>query len=70
LPQTELLKDVIQTDKYGYILTDENMATNIPGVYAAGDVRRKTVRQIANAVGDGAVAAIFAEKYISSMEDK
>lgn len=69
LPRTELLKDVIQTDEYGYIITDENMATNIPGVYAAGDVRKKPIKQIANAVGDGAVAAIFAEKYISSIED-
>jgi len=68
-PRTELFKDVIQTDKFGYILTDENMTTNIPGVYAAGDVRHKTVRQIANAVGDGAVAAVFTEKYISSLED-
>ncbi|MDX1358360.1 MAG: thioredoxin-disulfide reductase, partial [Clostridia bacterium] len=69
IPRTELLKDVIQTDDFGYIITDENMATNVPGVYAAGDVRKKPVKQIANAVGDGAVAAIFAEKYISSLED-
>ncbi len=68
-PRTELFKDAIQTDKYGYIITDENMATKIPGVYTIGDVRQKTVRQIANAVGDGAVAAVFAEKYISSMEE-
>lgn len=68
-PKTELFKDVIQTDKYGYIITDENMATNIPGVFTIGDVRHKTVRQIANAVGDGAVAAVFTEKYISSMEE-
>lgn len=69
IPRTELFKDVIYTDKYGYIITDENMATNIPGVYAAGDVRHKTVRQIANAVGDGAVAAVFVEKHIHSKED-
>jgi len=69
IPRTELFKDVIHTDKYGYIITDENMATNIPGVYAAGDVRHKTVRQIANAVGDGAIAAVFVEKHIHSKED-
>jgi thioredoxin reductase (NADPH) len=69
IPRTDLIKDVIQTDESGYIITDENMATNLPGVYAAGDVRKKPVKQIANAVGDGAVAAIFAEKYISSIED-
>jgi len=43
----------------GYILTNEDMATNIPGVFAAGDVRAKKVRQIATAVGDGAVAGIM-----------
>lgn len=68
-PKTELFKDAVQTDKYGYIITDENMATNIPGVYAVGDVRRKTVRQIANAVGDGAVAAVFVEKHINFSEN-
>jgi len=49
----------------GYILTNEDMATNIPGVFAAGDVRAKKVRQIATAVGDGAVAGIMAERYIN-----
>ena len=53
----------------GIIVTDGNMTTKIPGVYTIGDVRQKTVRQIANAVGDGAVAAVFAEKYISSMKE-
>ena len=68
-PRTELFEYVIQANKYGYIITDESMATKIPGVYTIGDVRQKTVRQIANAVGDGAVAAVFAEEYISSMEE-
>lgn len=69
VPRTELFKDSVDMDEKGYILTDENMETSIPGVYACGDVRRKNIRQIANAVGDGAIAAIFAEKYISSLED-
>ncbi|MFO7610910.1 MAG: thioredoxin-disulfide reductase [Clostridia bacterium] len=69
IPRTELFKGSVDMDEKGYILTDENMETSIPGVYACGDVRRKSIRQIANAVGDGAVAAIFAEKYISSLED-
>jgi thioredoxin reductase (NADPH) len=51
----------------GYILTDESMATNIPGVFAAGDVRKKALRQVVTAVADGAVAAVFAEKYIEEM---
>ena len=44
----------------GYIKTDENMCTNLPGVYAAGDIRAKQVRQVATAVSDGAIAAINA----------
>ncbi|MGB4033508.1 MAG: thioredoxin-disulfide reductase [Christensenellales bacterium] len=55
-PQTHLVKDVI-TLKDGYILTDESMRTNIPGVYAAGDIRYKPLRQILTATADGAIAA-------------
>ncbi len=59
LPSVELLKDTpLKFSQYGYIVTDENMATNIEGVYAAGDVRDKKYRQIATAVGDGTVAAL------------
>ena len=53
----------------GWIVTDgDNMSTNVPGVYAAGDVRQKFLRQVATAVGDGAAAATAAEKYIASLE--
>lgn len=69
IPRTELFKGHVNIDENGYILTNENMETDIPGIYACGDVRRKYVRQIANAVGDGAIAAIFAEKYISSEDE-
>ena len=55
------------TDK-GYILTKENMETNIEGVFAVGDVREKTLRQVATAVGDGAVAGVEAEKYIARLK--
>jgi thioredoxin reductase (NADPH) len=48
----------------GYIKTDEKMATNVPGVYAAGDVRVKNVRQVVTASGDGATAAVAIEKYL------
>lgn len=54
----------IHTDAEGYIITDENMQTNIPGVYAIGDIRRKAWRQIVTAVSDGAVAALSAAEYI------
>jgi len=64
-PKTELFAGKVSMNEEGYILTDEDMATNIPGVFAAGDVRAKKVRQIATAVGDGAVAGIMAERYIN-----
>ena len=63
-PKTDLFKEVLNLSKGGYILTDENMRTNIKGVYAAGDVREKKYRQITTAVSDGAIAALDAEKYI------
>ncbi|WP_425449033.1 thioredoxin-disulfide reductase [Dethiothermospora halolimnae] len=64
-PQSELIKDVLDTE-WGYIKTDENMNTNIPGVFAAGDVRVKTLRQVVTANADGALAAVQAEKYIEN----
>ncbi|AGK99333.1 thioredoxin-disulfide reductase [Clostridium pasteurianum] len=63
-PKTELFKDFININKWGYIETDENMETNIKGVFAAGDVRNKTIRQLTTAVNDGTIAALMAEKYI------
>ncbi|MDU2673582.1 MAG: thioredoxin-disulfide reductase [Clostridium sp.] len=63
-PKTELFKDYIKTTKTGYIVTDENMRTNVKGVFAAGDVREKEFRQITTAVADGTIASLAAEKYI------
>ena len=63
-PKTDLFKQDIKLDKQGYIITDENMNTNVRGVYAAGDVRAKRYRQITTAVSDGTIAALEAEKYI------
>ena len=62
-PHTKIFEGKI-TMEGGYILTDENMCTNIPGVYAAGDCRKKTLRQVVTAAADGAIAAVHAEKYI------
>jgi thioredoxin reductase (NADPH) len=67
LPLTGFLKGIALLDPAGYVLTDLNMATSVPGLFAAGDVRQKTLRQVATAVGDGAVAAVSAEKYIESL---
>ena len=62
-PKTELFKEYINLN-HGYIPTDNNMKTNIEGVYAAGDVREKEFRQITTAVSDGTIAALQAEKYV------
>lgn len=64
-PNTGLFKGNVNMDEHGYILTDENMLTNIPGVFAAGDLRPKILRQVVTATADGAIAATAAEKYIS-----
>ncbi|MDD7796397.1 NAD(P)/FAD-dependent oxidoreductase [Clostridium sp. 'White wine YQ'] len=63
-PKTDLFKNDLNLTKAGYILADENMRTNVKGVYAAGDVREKQFRQITTAVADGTIAALDAEKYI------
>jgi len=57
---------LLDQDEFGFIHTDEKMATNIPGIFAAGDVRVKLLRQITTAVGDGAIAAFAAEKYLEA----
>lgn len=63
LPQSKIFENVVEMD-HGYIKTDEKMATNIPGVYAVGDVRVKNVRQVVTASGDGCTAAVAVEKYL------
>jgi thioredoxin reductase (NADPH) len=63
-PSTEFLRGIVNLNENNYIITDENMATSVPGIFAAGDVRAKPLKQIATAVGDGAIAAVSAEKYI------
>ena len=64
-PATELLADQIELDKGGYIAAGETTETNIPGVYAVGDVRTKLLRQVITAVADGAMAVHMAEEYIA-----
>ena len=64
-PVTELVKDVLELDRSGYIVADESTRTNVPGVFAVGDVRTKALRQVVTAVADGAVAAHYAEEYLA-----
>lgn len=68
LPATDIFKGQVDMEG-GYIPTDDEMRTNLDGVFAAGDCRVKTVRQVVTATGDGAIAAIQAEKYISEVFD-
>lgn len=65
-PATELFRDQLELDSSGYIVADESTKTNLPGVFAIGDVRTKAVRQIVTAAADGAVAAHFAEEFIAN----
>jgi len=64
-PQSEFVKGLLPTDERGFIITDCEMRTEIPGIFAAGDVRSKACRQIVTAAGDGATAAFMAEHYLS-----
>jgi thioredoxin reductase (NADPH) len=68
LPNTEIFKNSLDMTRAGYLVTNEKMETNIQGVFAAGDVRDKFLKQVATAVGDGAVAGYSAEKYIAESE--
>ena len=69
-PATELVKGIAELNEQGYVITDENMQTNVAGLYAAGDVRIKNLRQVVTAVGDGALAATELEKYAAAMQRK
>lgn len=64
IPNTVFLRVLTEMDDAGFIITDENLATKTEGLFIAGDVRKKTLRQITTAVGDGALAAVNLEKYI------
>ncbi|MEZ4485328.1 MAG: FAD-dependent oxidoreductase [Syntrophotaleaceae bacterium] len=67
IPRLPFLADVLELNGEGYIVTDPECRTSMPGVFAAGDVRSKILKQIATAVGDGAVAAIATEKYLDEV---
>jgi len=68
LPNTKFLKDVIKLDDRGYVLTDDNMTSTQEGIYACGDVRKKILRQVVTACGEGATAAFAAQKYIEEIK--
>jgi thioredoxin reductase (NADPH) len=64
-PATELVKGTLSLDEVGHIITNEKMETSVPGVLAAGDIRHNSARQAITAAGDGATAAINAQKYLT-----
>jgi len=64
-PNTDYLKDILPLDAAGYIVVNEKMETGIPGIFAAGDIRSGSIRQVIAAAGDGATAAIYAERFIT-----
>ena len=66
LPKSDLFKEMLEMDRGGYLVTDADMKTKIPGVFAAGDIRSKALRQVVTAVSDGAIASVQAEKYIEN----
>ncbi|MDQ1251844.1 MAG: Thioredoxin reductase [Euryarchaeota archaeon] len=68
IPGTDFVKGFVEMDERGYILTDDNMKTSVPGVFACGDARKKLLRQIITACGEGATAAFAAEQYIENIK--
>ncbi|MBR0290145.1 MAG: FAD-dependent oxidoreductase, partial [Selenomonadaceae bacterium] len=68
-PNTKLFKDELQLTASGRILAGEDCKTEIPGVFAAGDVREKQIRQLTTAASDGTTAALLAEKYLAKLKE-
>lgn len=66
-PNNELVKEIVNMDENGFIITNQNMETSLPGIFAAGDVRNTSLRQVITAVADGAVAATYADKYLNNL---
>ena len=69
-PDTKIVKDLVRLNDHGYIVTDSEQRTSVDGIYAAGDVCIKPLRQVVTATGDGALAATELEKYVASIQSK
>lgn len=70
VPATDLVRGVVELDDYGYVVTHGYLETSVPGVYAAGDLRAKNLRQVVTATADGAIAAVELERYTKRMSEK
>lgn len=70
VPATDLVRGVVELDDYGYVVTHGYLETSVPGMYAAGDLRAKNLRQVVTATADGAIAAVELERYAKRMSEK
>ena len=70
VPNTDMFKGVLELDESGHIIAGEDCRTNLPGVFAAGDVRTKLIRQLTTAAADGTIAALLSEKYLESLKEE
>lgn len=67
-PNSYLVESLVERDERGFVITDEEMRTSVPGLFAAGDIRKKSLRQIVTAVADGAIAAVNADRYLAQLK--
>ncbi|PJM77584.1 FAD-dependent oxidoreductase [Bifidobacterium felsineum] len=70
VPATDLVRGVVELDDHGYVVTHDYLETSVPGVYAAGDLRVKNLRQVVTATADGAIAAVELERYAKQLSEK
>ena len=68
-PNSEIVKGIVKTDEKGYVIADDDMRTSVEGIFACGDVRKKLLRQVVTATGDGAAAAFSAQHYVERLKD-
>jgi len=66
-PNSGLAEDIVDTDQIGFLITDKTMMTSLPGLFAAGDVRADSTKQVASATGEGATAAIMIREYLEEV---
>jgi thioredoxin reductase (NADPH) len=66
-PNSDLVKDKVETDRYGFVVTDKSLMTSQPGLFAAGDVRAGATKQAASAAGEGATAALMIREYLKEV---
>ena len=67
IPCNEAFKDLVELDDKGFVITNDNMETSCPGVYAVGDTRKKDIRQVVTALGDASIASVYINRYLQSL---